>query len=229
VSRPLDPDWQFARSVEDRGTSFTAVLVLLLLLRVTWSLGLDAVIGRGSERVLARGGRLSFLAASLPAWGAGALCVALLSGTSLVGGLGWPALLVALCVVGLVTLPLVLRGQARHRSWVPAMAVGVVLAPLGSPFVPYPNLVASRQRPTRWRVHLPALAAFVTLAAFALESALVGTPVAHRMTVVCAVVLASVLVPVPPLDGARLTNRAVGLAAAVALGGLTVALAVGWV
>jgi tetratricopeptide (TPR) repeat protein len=229
VSRPLDPDWQFARSVEDRGTSFTAVLLLLLLLRAAWSLGLDTVIGRGSERVLARGGRLSFLATTVPAWGAGVLCVALLSGTSLVGGLGWPVILVALCVVGLVTLPLVLRGQARHRSWVPAMAVGVVLAPLGSPFVPYPNLVASRQRPTRWRVHLPALAAFAALTAFALESALVGTPVAHRMTVVCAVVLASVLVPVPPLDGARLTNRTVGLAAAVALGGLTVALAAGWV
>ena len=129
----------------------------------------------------------------------------------------------------LVTVPLVLRGAARHRSWVPAMAVGVALAPLGSPFVPYPSLVASRQRPTRWRVHLPALVAAAALVAFGLESALAGTPVAHRMTAVCAVVLASVLVPVPPLDGARLTDRRAGLAAAVLLGGLTVALSVGWV
>lgn len=229
VSRPLDPDWQFATSVEDRGTSFTAILLVLVLLRVAWSLGLDTVIGRGAEGVLERGGRLSFLATTLPAWGAGVLCVALLTGTLLAKGLGWAAILVALCAVGLVTVPLVLRGQARHRSWVPAMAVGVALAPLGSPFVPYPNLVASRQRPTRWRVHLPALVASAALVAFALESALVGTPVAHRMTALCAVVLASVLVPVPPLDGARLTNRAYGLVAAVVLGGLTVALSVGLV
>ena len=45
----------------------------------------------------------------------------------------------------------------------------------------------------------------------------------------CAVLLASVLVPVPPLDGSRLTSRAVGLAAAVLLGGVTVALSLGWV
>jgi len=202
---------------------------VLLLLRIVWSLGLDNLIGRGAEAVLTRGGRLSFLATTLPAWGAGVLCVALLTGTSLAGGPGWAAVLVALSVVGLVAGPLVLRGPSRHRSWAPAMVVGVVLAPLGSPFVPYPNLVASRQRPTRWRVHLPALVACAALAVFAFESALVGTPVAHRMTVVCAVLLASVLVPVPPLDGARLTSRSLGLAAAVVLGGLTVALAVGWV
>lgn len=229
VSQPLDPQWQFATSVEDRGRSFTAILLLLVLLRVAWSLGRDTVIGRGAERVLARGGRLSFLAMTLPAWGAGALCVALLAGASLARDPGPAAVLVMLCVVGLVTVPLVLRGQARHRSWVPAMAVGVALAPLGSPFVPYPNLVASRQRPTRWRVHLPALVAAAALIAFALESAVTGTPVAHRLTVLCAVVLASVLVPVPPLDGSRLTDRRAGLAAAVMLGGLTVALSVGWV
>ncbi|GAB3261261.1 tetratricopeptide repeat protein [Nocardioides dilutus] len=229
VSRSLDPDWQFATSVEDRGPSFTAILLLLVLLRVAWSLGLDTIVGRGAEGVLARGGRLSFLATTLPAWGAGALCVALLTGTVLAKGLDWAAVLVTLCAVGLVTVPLVLRGAARHRSWVPAMAVGVALAPLGSPFVPYPNLVASRQRPTRWRVHLPALVVSAALVAFAVESALAGTPVAHRMTALCAVVLASVLVPVPPLDGSRLTNRSAGLAAAVLLGGLTVALSVGWV
>jgi hypothetical protein len=78
-------------------------------------------------------------------------------------------------------------------------------------------------------VHLPALVASVALVTFALESALLGTPVAHHMTVLCAVVLASVLVPVPPLDGSRLTSRALGLTAATVLGGLTVALSAGWV
>ena len=229
VSRPLDPDWQFANSVEDQGAPFTAVLLVLVLLRVAWSLGLDTVIGRGAEGALARGGRFSFLATTLPAWGAGALCVALLTGTLLWNSVGGSAVLVALGVVGLVTVPLVLRGQARHRSWVPAMAVGAVLAPLGSPFVPYPNLVATRERPTRVLVQLPALVAAVALVVFALESALAGAPVAHRMTAVCAVLLASVLVPVPPLDGSRLTSRAVGLAAAVLLGGVTVALSLGWV
>ena len=176
VSRPLDPDWQFANSVEDQGAPFTAVLLVLVLLRVAWSLGLDTVIGRGAEGALARGGRFSFLATTLPAWGAGALCVALLAGTLLWNSVGGSAVLVALGVVGLVTVPLVLRGQARHRSWVPAMAVGAVLAPLGSPFVPYPNLVATRERPTRVLVQLPALVAAVALAVFALESALAGRP-----------------------------------------------------
>ena len=164
VSRPLDPDWQFANSVEDQGAPFTAVLLVLVLLRVAWSLGLDTVIGRGAEGALARGGRFSFLATTLPAWGAGVLCVALLTGTLLWNSVGGSAVLVALGVVGLVTVPLVLRGQARHRSWVPAMAVGTVLAPLGSPFVPYPNLVATRERPTRVLVQLPALVAAVALA-----------------------------------------------------------------
>ena len=49
------------------------------------------------------------------------------------------------------------------------------------------------------------------------------------MTALCAVLLASVLVPVPPLDGSRLPNRALGLAAASVLGGVTVALSLGWV
>jgi tetratricopeptide (TPR) repeat protein len=227
VSKPLDPDWQFATSVEEQGTPFTVVLLLLLLWRVLWSFGLDTVIGRGAEGALERGSRLSLLTAALPGWAAAVACVALLSGSLLWHGWDLPALLVVLAIVGLVAVPLALRVGTRHRSWLPAMLVGAAMAPLGAPYVPYPHLVASKSRPTRRTLLLPAILAAGALAAFVLESALVGTPVAHRLTAASAVLLASVLVPVPPLDGSRHHERVLGVVSAAALAGVTVALALG--
>lgn len=229
VSKPLDPDWQFSTSVEERGTPFTVVLLLLLLWRVLWSVGLDTVIGRGAEGALERGRRFAVLAAALPAWAAAGASVVLLSGSLLWHGWSWPALLVVLAIVGLVALPLVMRAGARHRSWLPAMVVGAAMAPLGAPYVPYPHLVASRSRPTRRTLLLPAAVAGGALAVFAAESAVLGTPVAHRLTAASAVLLASVLVPVPPLDGSRHRDRALSVVSAIALAGVTVALALGWV
>ena len=141
VSPSLDPDWQFAAPVEDRGTPFTAS-------SCSWSCsGSSGRSGSTPSSAGARRVRSPAAAGLVPgddAAGLGRGCS--LRGTAdrdaSVDGLAGRRCSSSLCVVGLVTAPLVLRGHARHRSWLPAMAVGAVLAPLGSPFVPYPNLVA---------------------------------------------------------------------------------------
>ena len=84
VSKPLPPDWTYAASASGSTSRLTLSVILLLLLRVVWALGLDKVVSAVGERVVRRPGgaavRRRFWRGLTPAW-AMVACL---------GIVGWP-------------------------------------------------------------------------------------------------------------------------------------------
>ena len=152
VSKPLPPDWTYAASASGSTSRLTLGVILLLLLRALWALGLDKIVSVVGERVLRQPGegaqRRRFWRELAPVW---AMLACL-------GIVGWPlhraghSALERGVLVGagaaLVLLPLLVRRLAaaaahvdvRHRTWTPAVALGVVAAPFGLVLAPYPFL-----------------------------------------------------------------------------------------
>ncbi|MEO6509348.1 MAG: tetratricopeptide repeat protein [Nocardioides sp.] len=231
VSRPLSPDWQYAASATSSSRALTIGVLVLLLLRLLWTLGLDKLTGAVSERVLT--------ASWLGRW-------RLPGGVGLLASmavLGWPVLsaahswlervVLAGAVVALLMLPLFVRrlvaGERRvtHFAWLPALVVGAVGVPFGVAFAPYPTLVAP-QAESRLRWSVPAAVALVALV-FILLAALDPVPLARVLALTATALLSSVLTPVPPLDGAYLKHRLLSLAVTLVFTGTTVAFAFQWI
>ena len=231
VSRPLSPDWQYAASATSTPRALTVGVLVLLLLRLLWTLGLDKLTGAVSERLLTAswlGGRRLV--------GAVALLVSM-------GVLGWPVLsaahsllercVLAGAVIALVMLPMFVRRlvardrRVTHFSWVPALVVGAVGVPFGVAFAPYPTLVAP-QTETRLRWAVPAAVAPVALV-FILLAALDPVPLARVLALTATALLSSVLTPVPPLDGAYLKHRLLSLGVTLVFTGTTLAFAFQWI
>ena len=72
VSKPLPPDWTYAASASGTTSRLTLSVILLLLLRVVWALGLDKVVSAVGERVVRQPGvgtaRRRFWRRLDPAW-----------------------------------------------------------------------------------------------------------------------------------------------------------------
>lgn len=230
VSAPLPPDWTYGASARDRGDGFVWTLVLLLLLRVAWALGLDRV----SELVL----RLAETHQDKVSWWRGpwtaswalAVSLAIVLWTG-VARMGWSSglLVSTAAVAAVVALPLTVRaahspgaGLRAHYTWPPGVAAGATLSVVGLTFVPYPAL---RERPdgdsvrARW---VGPLALAASCLVFVLLSLVTAVPLAGLLAATSLAVLASMLTPVPPFDGAEIKGRLVNLAVTV---GLTVATA----
>jgi hypothetical protein len=231
VSRPLSPDWQYAASATSTPRALTVGVLVLLLVRLLWTLGLDKLTGAISERLLTAswlGGRRLTGA------------VALVVSTAVLGWPVWTAahsglerLVLAGAVVALVLLPLFVRRlvagprRLRHFSWVPALVVGAVGVPFGVAFAPYPTLVAPPAE-TRLRWVVPAAVAPVALV-FVVLAAVDPVPMARVLALTATALLSSVLMPVPPLDGAYLKHRLLSLGVTLAFTGTTLAFAFQWI
>ena len=246
VSRPLSPDWEYASSATSVPRALTLGALALLLLRLVWVLGLDRLTGTVSEKVIkasAKPGRLRWFWRRL----GGPVAVV----ASLVV-LSWPLvtaahsplelLVLGAAAIAMVLLPLFVRrllaGERRvsHFAWVPALVVGAAGVPLGVAFAPYPSLDAptpSTDSPaspadTRLRWLVPAAVTPVA-ATFTLLAALDPVPIARLLALSAIALLASVLTPVPPLDGAYLEHRLLGLGVTVFFTFTTVAFALQWI
>ncbi len=209
-------------------------------------LGLDRLTGTVSEKVIkasAKPGRLRWFWRRL----GGPVAVV----ASLVV-LSWPLvtaahsplelLVLGAAAIAMVLLPLFVRrllaGERRvsHFAWVPALVVGAAGVPLGVAFAPYPSLDAptpSTDTPaspadTRLRWLVPAAVTPVA-ATFTLLAALDPVPIARLLALSAIALLASVLTPVPPLDGAYLEHRLLGLGVTVFFTFTTVAFALQWI
>ena len=64
VSKPLPPDWTYAASASGSTSRLTLSVILLLLLRVLWALGLDKVVSAVGERVVRQPGEGAVLGGS---------------------------------------------------------------------------------------------------------------------------------------------------------------------
>ena len=138
--------------------------------------------------------------------------------------------------IALVLLPLLVRRLAaaasrvgvRHHTWAPAVALGLVAAPFGLVLAPYPFLEGDGPRLGRLRAVVPLVVAPVSIAFLALAWA-DPTPLARTLAISSFALLASVLVPVPPLDGSHFTGRLLNLVVTVGLAAGTAAFALSWV
>jgi hypothetical protein len=142
----------------------------------------------------------------------------------------------------LVLLPLLLRRlvtaltrvPARHHTWAPAVALGVLAAPFGLVLAPYPFLEGGpaghpdTPRVRRLRALVPVVVATVAVAFLALAW-LAPTPMARTLAVSSSALLGAVLAPVPPLDGSHFTGRLLNLVVTVGLAGVTAVFALNWV
>jgi tetratricopeptide (TPR) repeat protein len=237
VSKPLPPDWTYAASASSSTSRITLSVILLLLLRVLWALGLDKIVSLVGERVVRRPGRRL-----APEWAV----------LACLGVVGWPlyraghSALERGVLLGagaaLVLLPLLLRRlvralthvPARHHTWAPAVALGVLAAPFGLVLAPYPFLeggpAGHRDTPRvrRLRALVPVVVATVAVAFLALAW-LAPTPMARTLAVSSSALLGAVLAPVPPLDGSHFTGRLLNLVVTVGLAGVTAVFALNWV
>jgi hypothetical protein len=136
----------------------------------------------------------------------------------------------------LVLLPLLVRRLAaatshvdvRHHTWAPAVALGVAAAPFGLVLAPYPFMEGDAPRSRRLRAAVPLVVAPVAIAFLALAW-LDPTPLARTLAISSFALLASVLVPVPPLDGSHFTGRLLGLVVTIGLAAGTAVFALNWV
>jgi len=253
VSKPLPPDWTYAASASSARDRLTLSVLLLLLLRVAWALGLDVVAAKVGERVMRRPHRAVGSAPRTfwrrwPAWTAVvAGCLAIGLPLARAGHSVAERGVLAAAGVAMVLLPLFARGLARarttvpvvHYAWAPAIAVGAAAMPFGLVFAPYPVLDATRpglppaamdRHPSvvRLRLLVPVVLAVVA-AAFLALAALDPTSLARTLALSAVALLGSVLAPVPPLDGSHLRSRLLNLLITLALGLATMAFTLKWV
>ena len=231
LSRLLPPDWQLATSARRSTTPLTLALIVLLLGRVVTALSQDTLSGWIGEKTMALvarfpNGLLRWL--HWPAW-----LGVLLSLTTfvLVGGTSGTreALVAGPCLVAIAVLPSVLRramgavpndGVAERT---PALGVGVsaVLALAGIAWPPVPTMSASGDHSVVLRARRAVIVAVAGAVLVLVMSSWLGSvPVSRAVMSVGIASLGSLLVPLEPSDGAYLGKR-FGLAATIALGGLT--------
>ena len=127
------------------------------------------------------------------------------------------AVLVLLAVAARVLLARSRGVSIRHESWPPGLVFGLVTGAAGLPWAPLP-VVRAEGKDSR-RVHAAAPVTLAVLSALLfVESAWLHTPLTGSWAVAALIMSASVLLPVGPLDGARLGKAGV-LTATGVLGG----------
>lgn len=238
ISKALPPEWSYVSTATDLGRGFTMTMFLLLLLRASWALGLDRVTERlASLSVSDRVRSASFMrrvGVQIPALLAMIACAGILAVPALTWAATWTERALALALIAaLVLLPLGVRGllsrgePVAHSGWLPAIAAGVVGAPLGMTFAPFPSLSEGRAHNGRVLWSATASVAVVT-AIYAVLTIFSAVPLARFVTMAGIALTGSMLLPFPPFDGAQLKSRWMGVAVATVLGSLTVAITLNW-
>jgi cellulose synthase operon protein C len=215
LSKPLPPGWSFAQ-LQDRLTVPSAGLLAVLVL----GLGLARVAGSGTRTELAQGWlesaaqrleRLPLVSRLRNPWWALAVTV-LVFALPLVlhargrlvglGALAVGVLLLALVAMWVRTLVARRTGLTVHNeSWGPGVAFGMATAVV-APWAPLP--VARTTDDAPW-VHAaaPVALALVGVVLF-VESVAFQVPLTRSLADAALIMVASTLVPVGPLDGAKL-------------------------
>jgi cellulose synthase operon protein C len=234
LSRPLPPDWQFVRTERRTPATLTIIVVILLLGRLIWHLGLDQIAGAASAKVLdrTRTGFLARLGGPFPPVLAILASLGFLLWPSWASTLDSAVLLVSVgCLIGIFMrsrsyVSRVAGAPVRQSSWLPSIALGGVLTGFGLAFAPLPVVQGS---PGRWLVRWlgTLLLGGVTLVLLLLGWR-TGVPVTRAASASALVMISSTLVPVKPLDGAYLTNRLANLLVTIALAGVSALLLLNW-
>jgi tetratricopeptide (TPR) repeat protein len=236
LSKPLPPGWSFAQ-LQQRALVPSAGLLAVLLL----GLGLARVAGSGTRTELAQGWlesaaqrleRLPLVNRLRNPWWAlavtvlvFALPVVLRAQGRLVdlGALAVGVLLLAVVAMWARTLVARRTGLAVHNeSWGPGVAFGMATAVV-APWAPLPVARMTDDSP---RVHAAAPVALALMGVVLfVESAALQVPLTRSLADAAMIMVASALVPVGPLDGAKLGTA--GLLAGAGVVGTAVLVGLG--
>ena len=238
LSRPIPEDWQLAQTARSRPSLIGLGLILVVVLRIAWALGADWLTGRGIERAVNveahKHRKLRGILASRPSalWTTTVTLAALLF---LAGVVGWAELLFAVALFSAILAAHALAPRLmspdrsiRQTSFVPASLLTPGLALFGLGFTPpAPMADDDTEVPTATRRSGVAVLAALTVA-LGFAAWATGVPAARSGAVAALLLASSALIPVNPLDGARLSlGRRWEIGVACALGTATVLYAAG--
>lgn len=240
LSKPLPANWTFVSS--QNRTSVTAAglsAILVLALGLARSLGGRVGAPGGAQKWFDAIGALQRRAPTVytlhpPAIGILATLAFLLWPLHSGPTDGWAATLVfALGILTLIAVVLRVRLVAatrahvklREQTWPPALAFGLVITLVGAGWSPLPVARTPKEAPT---VHWAGPTAVAALAIVLLVLATwLQVPLTRSLGAAGLVMAASLLTPVPPLDGATVSSTAIGALPTLAVLGAAVLMLVG--
>lgn len=238
LSKPLPPNWSFAQA--QRGSPAGAVglcaaaLLTLGLVRVGGKSAAKDVADRWLEPIAQSLDRIPVIKRlRRPTWAVGATVTAFLlplahqpiNGAIAVVAFGIGVLvLVAVAIRARVAVARAVGLATQQESWGPGILFGVAMGAVGMPWAPLPVLRAPDESR---RTHLAAPIALSLLGALLfIESAWLRMPLIESLGTASLIMAASTLLPISPLDGAKVGSRGLiagaGLLAAAILLGLGV-------
>jgi tetratricopeptide (TPR) repeat protein len=234
LSKPLPPRWKFAADQKQAPLPSVGLAVILLLgLRLTRGAagrGLPGGTQRWLELVRDAIARLPRALAGFSSWALAVAATVAVFAWPVVRGRELPAAaLIPLALGVLVLIAMIARARVlaarragvtlRQRSWRPALLVALAGAALGVPWAPLPVADTSNPAPA---VHAsgPVVAGAAGLVLFVL-GAWLHIAATEALGLAAVVMAASMLTPVPPLDGARM-GGGVPVAAGLGLVGVVV-------
>lgn len=231
LSKPLPPRWSFAQAQRRSPTASVGLLAAALLaFGIARARGRSAndFADRWLEPIAQSLERIPVIKRlRRPVWALGATVAAFVlplvhqpsSGVTAAIAYGIGVLLIA--VVGIRARIVVARAAdvtTRQQSWGPGVLFGLVMGTVGMPWAPLPVLsVPGESRRTPWtpppvlqalaksrRMHLAAPMALSLLGALLfIESAWLKVPLIESLGIAALIMAASTLLPVSPLDGAK--------------------------
>lgn len=239
LSKPLPPKLDLS-DAQKKSPLPAAGLAVVLLLGLRGARAAGGGLTSGAEKWLEAARLvLSRLPGAVTSFAPSAVAVA-----TTVAALGWTnardehasAAALALLAAGLLTLvAVVMRVRVlaarragvtlRQRAWRPAVLVAVASAVVGLPWAALPVAETDAPAPTVHRSG-PIAAATIGLCLLIL-SAWSQVPLAQALGVSAIVMAASMLTPIPPLDGAKMTGGASALTAGLTVAGSAILVAVG--
>jgi cellulose synthase operon protein C len=216
LSKPLPPHWSFAQAQRHAPVAAVGLLTAVLL-----GLSLARASGRGAANDFADRW-LESIAQFLqripvinrlrpPVWALAATVVAFLlplahhpsTGLTAAVAFGMAVLLIAVLAIRIrVAVARAAGMTTRQESWGPGVIFGLAMGAVGTPWAPLPVLRA----PDKSRhAHLAAPLALSLLSAILfIESAWLKVPLTESLAIATLIMAASTLLPVSPLDGAKL-------------------------
>jgi hypothetical protein len=228
LSKPLPPEWSFAKT-QERAPVAVAGLALALLLGLQLSRGLGQGLGGDAGRWLELSrGLLARLPRALVSTTATVAVLVTMAGFLLPlllgGNATWQSAVVLVVGVGLLCA-IVLRARVlaarqagvglRQRGWGPGMAAGLATGAAGLAWAPLP--VAETERPAPAVHWIGPLATGAAALGLLVLSVVTDVPAARALGAVALIMTASLLTPFEPLDGGHVAKGLTGLVANVAL------------
>lgn len=136
------------------------------------------------------------------------------------------------CAAGhLVTAP---GAAVEHRTWPPALGFAGLTSLAGVAFLPLPHLQSSAEADPRVRWAGPRLLAAVTMLLL-IAAAVTSNPVSRAIAINCTamlasiIMLASIMLPVAPLDGAYVSKKRTATVITFLLAAVTAVVVLRWI